>query len=406
MKLILKIACVSLMFGNFMFGSLDFNGFKRCLKNPLPEDFFVTVITRNGKEALRPAEINFLKLFLSCLFNGLKTEEELSATIEGILSAEENIGTETEKGVPGYLETLHRYKSLKEKKPNEKEELISILRSCLEPKEDTDTLLEKLKNATGLVAFNEYFLGKTPFPHDIAETYAKSFSQDINNYLFACNFLTYSQMPATVDPKSYIDYFNDSKNREFGIEGNQIKYSTVETGIDKKSISENENLCMMENKTFYTLNNEVVSTYNKSSYCDENDDFLSNENVFYYFGDWKDHQKPNLPQITNHISTEICRDLPVGRRQNDNGILFHLIQANGLRNMMSYTNNLPIALCYIFCDPCVMRKDILTRKREALGHIYYNNIAPMEKFFMPDVYYSFSFELHCTKIDINIYKIN
>ena len=45
-------------------GDLDFDAFKRCLKNPPSEGFFVTVITRNGKEVLRPAEINFLKLFL------------------------------------------------------------------------------------------------------------------------------------------------------------------------------------------------------------------------------------------------------------------------------------------------------------------------------------------------------
>ena len=224
-KFNLKTICVSLMFSNFMFA--DFEAFKRYLKNPLSEDFFVIAVTRYSNislNGLRPVEINFLELLLSQLINGPMHESHYITRLKQSFAAENKI--ETDGDVPGYLKSLWRYRSFEISEKEDMKEYLSILEACnflnaesrikYKPHWHPSTLsiyridnegsklsfsvtengvfsIKNLKDASGLIAFNEYFFGKEPFPNEVAENYAKEFSKINAHFLSACNFLTYTK---------------------------------------------------------------------------------------------------------------------------------------------------------------------------------------------------------------------
>ena len=363
MKLILKTICLSLMFGNFIFAGSgqsepaeqnsdeeNFKAFKKCLRDPLSEDFFVIAITRNSKEPLDNPEIDILKNLLSELFRG-------------IMSNKNNV--------------------------------VKSWCSDFSITTNADFSLEKLKDSSGLVAFNEYFFGKTPLSHDVAENYTKIFSEITPSYLFACNFLTYTQNFTPEQANNNIRMFYENKN--------EITSSILIENKTKDEIASDlatEHNFMLENKTFYSLRGEIVSIYNKSSYFDEDDVFLNDKNAFYYFGDCKDHLMGETPRITNDISTEICRDVSLGLRKNDTDVFLHLVQSNTLNDLSGYKQfgYLPPASYYIFCDPCVARN---TAKH---SHLYLNETTNV--FTKCSSCCSCSFTIDkSNKYSVNIYKI-
>ena len=128
----------------------------------------------------------------------------------------------------------------------------------------------------------------------------------------------------------------------------------VNTKIQKDlSETTNQEYCM-ENKTFYALEGKIVSTYNKSSYAEENDTFLQDKHAFYKFVDKKDH---GHEVIEKNVSTEICYDY--GLRAGNNPVNIHLIQSNTLNEISA--QKLPPAWCYVFCDASIARRQYASR---------------------------------------------
>lgn len=385
-------------------------------------DFFVMAITRNSKEPLSPFEIHFLKVLLSQLLN------KPTPPLQCVAALEENINKTLliaeANGVKSYLETL------KDPEIHRKEDMndsLSILDACnsLNTKssvryqaydyqstiniqrtnnectqlsfsitKNDEFSIKALRNATGIIAFNEYFFGNIPFPHSAARNYSISFSQINEHYLFACNFLTYTKEFQEEQVSESIAFFNKNTLGENPISVSKLTPETL--------TKEKNGKFMMENKTFYPHKNGIVSTYNKSSYFKENDEFLANEQAFYYFGDKTDH--PAADQIAVNISTEICRDVSLALRREDTSVVnLHLIQSNSLNNLIQYTGYLPPAWCYIFCDPSVANRDICERNRDGRSHVYFGQAVKRNSY--PPCY-SCSFDLHNCRYDINIYKIN
>jgi hypothetical protein len=431
-KFILKVVCISLLSGNFMFAGsgqskstelnflheANFEELKTYLGGNSASDFFIIAITRNRKETLNPFEISFLRLLLHQLFNGPMELEQCTSILEKHFPNKELLMAEA-NGVNSYIKTL---KNFEVHKDEDMKDFLSILEACnfLNKKlpirykahdyqstisiqrtnnectqlsfsitKDDGFSVEALTNATGIIAFNEYFFGNTPFPCLTVQNYSKSFSQINEHYLFACNFLTYTNEFESEQKIKSIKNFNNGK-----VGKNRITESKLELqeGTNGK--------IMMENKTFYARSNTIVSTYNKSSYFKENDEFLSNEQAFYCFGDAKDH--PTNDTLAKNISTEICRDVSLGLRKEDTRVNLHLIQSNTLNNLTQYTDYLPLAWCYVFCDHSVANRNIYERNRDGRSHVYFNSVV---KGNLHQPCYSCSFDLHNCKYDINIYKI-
>ena len=399
----------------------NFKALKEYLVSNPDSDFFVIAITRNRKMALNPFEISFLKVLLLQLFNKPINSEQYTFALEENFPNKELLVKDA-NGVTSYIETL---KDFETHKSEDMKDSLSILEACnfLNAKlpirykaydyqsticiqrtnnectqlsfsitKNDDFSIEALREASGIIVFNEYFFGNIPFPCNTAQNYSTDFSQINEHYLFACNFLTYTDKFQKTQEIESIEAFNTNKLGENPISESKLTLTKEENGK-----------LMMENKTFYTHKSSIVSTYTKSSYFKENDEFLGTEHAFYCFGDGKDRSIIATP-IAMNISTEICRDVSLGLREKDTPINLHLIQSNSLNNLIQYsTGYLPPAWCYIFCDPSVASRNIYKRNRDGRSHVYFNYVAK-ENLYQPC--YSCSFDLHNCKYDINIYKIS
>ncbi|MGX8716619.1 MAG: hypothetical protein ACSW8C_01360 [bacterium] len=431
-----KIACVGLLSSNFMFGGAKHStlyvplgdpqeeeseigvfdeGKFTALKNdinPSAKDFFVVAVTRDKKSDLTPSEIEIFKLLLQQLFERPMTKDECKENFEKDLLSKESL-IRNANGLQSYLRLLEDFD---EYTAEDKETLPSIIRkfncsnmgtppasadsddvfSITSITKTGDFSLEELKNASALIAFNEYFFGETPCPHETAKNYSKNFSK-INHCLWGCNFLTYTGDFKPEQVERNINIFNATQGGTEPL--------TITSKILKK---ESNGKVMTENKTFYTLQDReptIVSTYNKSSYYLECDDFLTSEQAFYYFGDKKDLYFNPTSSIAQNISTEICRDVALGLRKGDiNPVNLHLIQSNTLNHLADSSSafNLPPAWCYIFCDSKVASRTLDERAREGRSHVYFNAVA-RNTFFKPC--YSCSFMFHNYNFSIDVYKI-
>ena len=365
--------------------------------NSTSNSFFIVCLTRtqNNKIPLRSSEIEFLKQLLSKLLNNKafdlnKTKETLHKGLSEEMSLNlDEIDKNNE--FSAYLipskDFYSQYIGNKKLKQNELNNYCKILEQAAD--KTKQTFFDEISNACGLVVVNEYFWGNKVFPHTLAEFYAKDFSTIHSNFVFACNFLTWNYNFDETLAVNNINFFHGNKQQENNQEDQKP--------LVQSYVQELKSTHMLENKTFYTLRNEIISVYNKSSYYQENDNFLR-QNAFYYFGDKKDHcLLRNYLFFTQNVSTEICRDVVCGVRKDDVGHKsFHIIQSN---TIPPNSDQLPSADIFIYCDPSVASvKDLNIR----LSHVYKDTII-LENICKPC--YVASFDLVEKGFDVSIYKI-
>ena len=325
-----------------------------------------------------------------------------------------------------------------------------------------NVFLKGISTSCGIVVGNEYFFGQRAFPYSDAEQYTTDFSKINPRFVFGFNFLTQQKISVTEDfeaIKKHVDFFYEKllkkadevhrsgememedvvKMYTLGTKG-ILTYTQKEDGdniimsipskeltmsahitkptipgtyklkkgnnvtikmLDDKNIeltSEIKDVYRLENKTFYALNENIISTYNKSTYYNESNEFLSYENTFYRFGDKEDHSSlQDTIHFANYVSTEICRDVVCKIRKDDaDRIPFHIIQANSIRRLPS-DEEIPPANIFVFCDPVVCSS-------EDLSHVYKDSISiGIENTCNPC--YIASFTLNGKEINISIYKI-
>jgi hypothetical protein len=379
-------------------------------------------VTRDKKSDLTPSEIEFFKLLLQQLFEGPMTKDQYEENFKKDLPSKETL-EQSANGVEDYLRILEDFETYTAK---DKETFSDIIFKFNESNKGTSTTqdvkpifsitktddfsLEELKEAFALIAFNEYFFGETPCPRETAENYSKNFSK-INRCLWACNFLTYCNTNNEQADKDIIKFYKNEKKEVNSSLLNKINSEEVPQKKEKmientlKSALETNKTLMTENKTFYALSSNIVSSYNKSSYFCECDSFLTSKKVFYHFGDEKDHPVDAEGAIAKNISTEICMDVALGLRTGDvEPVNLHLIQSNTLGHLADkqFANTLPPAWCYIFCDSNVAIRKLEERKRDGRSHIYFNAVARNN---IHDPCYSCSFMFHNYNFNIDIYKI-
>lgn len=359
----------------------EFENFKNLLKDKskdLSEDFFVITVTREGKDSLSQAEIQFYQLLLKLLLGNKKIDytDEMNSIVDNIKNESQQSNKDVlEKRFRHIFDQMHLFVTspsdpFSDTKNSQTSQSLANMADafCIEKNQKltSNEIVKILKNSCGLVAFSEYFFsGKKPLDHSDAERYSKDFSAINKHYLFACNFLTSSNcLPDSKEIEDNIVIFNREidKNKEIVQLMNKREYQEASKKLNEvlvtteitEHLDQTVSRTCMENKTFYALDGKIVSTYNKSSYADENDAFLRNNKAFYKFGDRKDHAKEGYEAIEKNISTEICLD--IGARKDNGAVNIHLIQSNVLYEKNVSAEKMPPAWCYVLCDADTARR--------------------------------------------------
>lgn len=313
----------------------NFNQLKTNL-NETGAPFCAIVVSKSGNDPINSVDQKFIEIVLRRIiasnFSELTQEEIVELSQQSIQILQTDYSTQ---GVSQankiddpelmYLQADVKLKEFLQKEPGTNQNLIDKYKNIF-----TKNIIPNIKYMPnmpikcGFCIFNEYFFyGQNPIPVAKAEQKAKEISLINPSIIYGCNFLTIDNF----DP-SFEDVFDQYKNEE-AEEGSLLKRCSSSVSLTRTR--------QLENKTFFICNNNILATYNKSTYIKECDNVLVprlNEygfynGGFYKFGDWDIdivQETPLARCLCKNILPQTCADYGFKQGKECN---FQIIQAYG-----------------------------------------------------------------------------
>lgn len=233
--------------------------------------------------------------------------------------------------------------------------LIAYYDKCLEELvaniEQVKKVYTYVPSVTMLVT-NEYFWGKVPIEEAKAISMMTAWSVSLPDVLFCSNFLLINKLedpslvqeladrltklyiPAEYNPKEYENPFIDPVRMQWSLLMDSRFFTGEESAFQKYLEylrAETTRVGIFKNESMIFWNKCRLTTYDKSTYIDEQDD-LFRKSFIYVFGLGVDNIVAEIPEakiVHASVSTQICRDLLAQIRKKDKGTQrYHILQSN------------------------------------------------------------------------------
>ncbi|MDR3169019.1 MAG: hypothetical protein LBU27_04605 [Candidatus Peribacteria bacterium] len=226
-----------------------------------------------------------------------------------------------------------------------------------------DIITEPLKKGYSLcstlcvtiLVTNEYFWGKVPLSVESVHKLFSEWSAQLPYTMYCTNFLITEDekllpkqikgitsslrtlhIPTDYEPSRYAanPYQDPTKNKLLFLMETEVFSSTKQPSfleylqyLDTLPYIDG----IFKNESMIFFNGKLLTTYNKATYIDEQNELL--DKYLYKFGTGLDEvidaDSPEGNVVHQYISTQICRDAAAGIRKNDKGKQrFHILQSN------------------------------------------------------------------------------